>query len=115
MYEVKHPWITSFVKHTDLLVDLARWVLFYFIQDQPWGEPITVWELVTYCTLRLLRTYTEVSYQELSIVEWLTLPADKCSQLDTYYQERLSYMAQNVLKYETGTAKPLVDLYFQPK
>jgi len=103
-------------KYGNLLQEIGKWVLFYFIQSNPFG-PLTTWDLVKYCTIHILSRSLSVSWVELiknPIAEWLTIPEPLYDQLEKYYNDSIIYMRDNVLKHEKSKCKPITELYFSP-
>jgi serine/threonine protein kinase len=115
-YTVQDPRAVLFRQQYDLLVELTKWVLFYFIQPTPFTRPITTWELVKFCVLHFMVQGMGTPLEDLlgrPVVDWLTLPPDLYGQLHRYYAGSLVVIRDHVIPtFEKHSSKPLTELYF---
>jgi len=67
---------------------IGKWVLFYFIQNSPFDQPLTSWELVVYCTRRVLLQHLNITIKR-PFASWLIIDENKYSKLDKYYNQQI--------------------------
>ena len=107
-YEWDNPKLKTIMPK--VLSSIAKWVLFYFIQNTPYPEPITSWELVKFCTIYTISKLIGLNLDETNkVVDWLTIPIPLSHSLLDYYENRLTYMKSDT---ELKNVEYLVELYY---
>jgi serine/threonine protein kinase len=104
LFEIKQL-ENGFTIETAFFEDICLTVIFWFIQTEPYDEPVTIWEIVIFSTIKLLSKILGVSGIVLiqnPIIPILTMDANKYQKmLDYFYLQYLSIDFQMFKNYNS--------------